>query len=267
MRRLIEFFAKLYPKWWRDRYGVEFDALLEDAGASVQTAFNVFSGAFLMQLRTWANVELYHDREVRIIQMLIKNWWLLALCGVLDAIYSVMNFFMQRPDGSLALRPFVNNRSTVVHMGMLALAAGACTIAAGIWSSRKGKSWLLVLNGLACSALGMIFTFWTGPLAFRTVALLIVVMAISVGIDELATARTLRRHLADEWLLAAAGVVSVGFALSFLAFAFGWIKLEPRLPDQSLFWLGSYFGFSAICMLGLALRLHSLRSRPGWHSS
>jgi uncharacterized membrane protein HdeD (DUF308 family) len=199
-----------------------------------------------------------HDPEVHLIQTLIKNWWLLALCGVLDAIISVMNFFMQRPDGSPTLRTFVHSRGTVVHMGMLVLAAGACTIAAGIWSSRKGKSWLLVLNGLACSALGLIFTFWTGPLAFRTVALLIVVMAMSIGIYELATARTLRRHLADEWLLGAAGVASVGFALAFFAFVFRWIKLEPGSPAQTLHWLGSYFGFSAICMLGLALRLHRL---------
>jgi uncharacterized membrane protein HdeD (DUF308 family) len=259
MRRLIDFFVKLYPKWWRDRYGAEFDALLEDAGASVRTAFNVFLGAFLIQLRTWTNAGPYRDPQVRIIQMLIKNWWLLALCGVLDAIYSVMNFFMQRPDGSLTLRTFVQ-RGTVVHMGMLALAAGACTIAAGIWSSRKGKSWLLVLNGLACSTLGLLFAFWTGRLAFRTVALLIVVMAMSIGIYELAAARTLRRHRADEWLLGAAGVVSVGFALAFFAFVCRSIKLEPGSPAQTLLWLGSYFGFSAICMLGLALRLHNLRA-------
>jgi uncharacterized membrane protein HdeD (DUF308 family) len=195
---------------------------------------------------------------VRVIQTLIKNWWLLALCGVLDAIISVMNFFMQRPDGSLALRTFVHNRGTLVNMGMLALAAGVCTIAAGIWSSRKGKSWLLALNGLACSALGLILTFWTGPLAFRTVALPIVVMAMSIGIYELETARALRRHLADEWLLGAAGVASFGFALAFIAFVFRWIKLEPGSPAQTLHWLGSYFGFSAICMLGLALRLHRL---------
>jgi uncharacterized membrane protein HdeD (DUF308 family) len=169
-----------------------------------------------------------------------------------------MNFFMQRPDGSPTLRTFVHSRSTLVQMGVLALAAGACTIAAGIWSSGKGKSWLLVLNGLACSALGLIFTFWTGPLAFRTVALLIVVMALSIGIYELAAARELRRHLADEWLLGAAGVASVGFALAFFAFVFRWIKLEPGSPAQTLHWLGSYFGFSAVCMLGLALRLHSL---------
>jgi len=143
-------------------------------------------------------------------------------------------------------------------MGMLAVAAGVCTIAAGSWSSRKGKSWLLVLNGLAFSALGLIFVFWKGRLAFRTVALLLVVMAISIGILELATALTLRRHVADEWSLGLAGAVSVGFALAFLALAFQWIK--PKQPASIFLWLSSYFGFSAICMLGLARRLNSLRA-------
>jgi hypothetical protein len=138
-------------------------------------------------------------------------------------------------------------------MGTLALAAGVCTIAAGMWSSGKGKSWLLVLNGLACTALGLLLAFWTGPLAFRTIALLIAVMAMSIGIYELATARTLHRHLTAEWLLGAAGVVSVGFALAFLAFVLRWIKLEPASPAQTFDWMGAYFGFGAICMLGLAL--------------
>lgn len=181
---------------------------------------------------------------------LIKNWWLLALCGVLDALISVI-YFSHAGNGFRAT-------GAVMFLGKLTLAAGACTIAAGIWSPGKGKSWFLVLNGLACSALGLIFTFWTGPLAFRTIALLIVVMAISIGVYELATARALRRHLADEWLLGAAGMISAGFALAFFAFVFGWIKLEPESPAQTLHWMGSYFGFSAISMLGLALRLPSM---------
>src|SRR5579872_6872482 len=184
--------------------------------------------------------------RLHMILTLIQNWWLLALCGVLDAIISVI-YFSHAGNGFRAT-------GTVMFLGPLTLAAGACTTAAGIWSSRKGKFWFLVLNGLACSALGLIFSFWTGPLGFGTVALLIVVMAISIGIYEWATARTLRRHLADEWLLGAAGVASAGFALAFLALVFGWIKLEPESPAQTLHWLGSYFGFSAICMLGLALR-------------
>jgi len=193
-------------------------------------------------------------------QTLIRNWWLLAFVGVVDAMYAAMNFFTQLPDGSLSLRTSVVHRSTLIQMGMLALGAGACTIAAGIWQSRKGKSWLLVLNGLASTALGLIFTFWTGPLAFSTIALLIVVMAGSAGVFALATARTLRRHLADEWLLGAAGVASVSFAVVFLAFVLRWMKLDPGSPAESLRWMGSYFAFSAICMLAAGLRLNSLRS-------
>ena len=180
------------------------------------------------------------------IHALVKSWSLQALCGILDAIISVI-YFNHAGDGFRA-------KSSVVFLGVITLAAGACMIASGIWSSRNGKYWLLLLNGSACSALGLIFVFWKGPLAFNTVALLIVVMAMSIGIYELATVRTLRDHLAEEWLHGVAGVTSIGFALAFLAFVFRWIKMEPGSPGQSLLWLGYYFGFCAICMLGLALR-------------
>jgi uncharacterized membrane protein HdeD (DUF308 family) len=190
------------------------------------------------------------------IQTLAKTWWLLALCGVLEATYSLMNVFMQRPDGSLTLRTFVL-RGTMVQMGMLALAAGVCMAAAGIWSSTKGKAWLLVLNGVALSVLGLIFMFWRGRLAFRTIALLIVVMALSIGIFELATARTPRRPVVDKWFLGSIGVASVGFAVVFLALGFRWIHFTQ--PESLNLWMGSFFGFSAICMLALALRLHRLQ--------
>ena len=199
------------------------------------------------------------------IQTLIKNWWLLALCGVLDAIISVIYLIMQDTDGSLTLRTYAVE-STVVFLGKLALAAGVCTIAAGIWRSTKGKCWLLVLNGLALGALGLIcYQLTHYPISFRTIALLFIVMALSIGIFELVIARALRRqrHVTDEWLLGLAGAASVGFALAFFALAFRWIKLDPGSHADFL-WFGSYFGFSAICMLGLALRLHSLGpSRSG----
>jgi uncharacterized membrane protein HdeD (DUF308 family) len=125
------------------------------------------------------------------IQTLTKNWRLLALCGVLEAIISVICFIMQDADGPLT---FQARNGAVLFLGQLALAAGACTIAAGLWRSTKGKCWLLVLNGRMVSWLGR----------------------------------------------------SLGFR---------WIKIEPG-SHSDLLWLGSYFGFSAICMLGLALRLH-----------
>jgi uncharacterized membrane protein HdeD (DUF308 family) len=193
-----------------------------------------------------------------VIQTLIKSWWLLALCGILDAIFAVVIFLMASPDGSPILHTFLHSKSTIALLGRLALVAGACTIAASIWSSSKGTSWLLTLNGLACSSFGLLVALGaTRPIAFPTIALLIVVMAVSIGIYELATAQALRRHLVDEWFFGAAGVVSVGFAVAFLAFVLRWIKLDPGSPAQTFYWMGSYFGFSAVCMLGLALRLNS----------
>ena len=193
------------------------------------------------------------------IQTLIKNWPLLALCGILDAIISVIYLIMQETDGPLAFHSW---NGTVVFLGKLALAAGACTIAAGILRSSNGKCWLLVLNGLALGALGLIqYGFVRFPISFLTVALLVILMAMSIGVLELIIARTLRRQrqVVDGWFLALAGVASVGFALAFLALVFGVIQLEGRPFHPSVFlWLCSYFGFSAICMLGLALWMHSL---------
>jgi uncharacterized membrane protein HdeD (DUF308 family) len=185
----------------------------------------------------------------------IRNSWLLALCGVLYAMFSFIMLFWLSPDGSQILRSFVTPRGMAPLLGIVALAAGACTIAAALWSSSKGISWFLALNGLACTVLGLSINLGaTRPVAFRTIALLVAIMAASTGLHELATARILRGHLLSEWLFAGAGVVSVCFAGVFLGFAMGWIRLDPSPSGQTFYWLGSYFAFTAVCLLGLALR-------------
>lgn len=192
------------------------------------------------------------------IQTLTKNWWLLALCGILNAAASALYFIMQNQNGPLTLHAW---RGTILLLGALMLAAGACTIAAGLWRSAKGKCWLLVLNGLALIALALIYEFLVRyRVSFLTVALLIILMAVSAGILEVATALGLlrRRHVADGWLLGIVGMASAGFAVVFLALGLRWITVEPG-SRLDLLWLGAYFGFSAICMLGLGLRLNGLR--------
>ncbi|MGB7761101.1 MAG: hypothetical protein WBL61_14800 [Bryobacteraceae bacterium] len=144
-------------------------------------------------------------------------------------------------------------------MGVVALAAGVCAIAACIWNSGKGKPWLLALTGTALGAFALITILWSRsrPLSFRPISLLFVVMALSIGILALATALRLRRHVAGKWLFGAAGAVSVGYAVGFFALGFRWIRLEP--PYAFFVWMASYFGLSAIFMLGIALRLNGLR--------
>ncbi len=195
------------------------------------------------------------------IQTLAKNCLLLALCGILEAIISVIYLIMQETDGPLTFHSW---NGAIATLGTLAMAAGACTIAAGIVRSVNGKCRLLALNGLAIGALGLIqYGFTRFRIGFLTIAVLVIVMAISAGILELRIARTLRQrcHVADGWFFTLAGVASFGFAVAFLALGLRWFKIEPGShPDLVL--LGSYFGFSAICMLGLALRLHSVGSSP-----
>jgi uncharacterized protein involved in exopolysaccharide biosynthesis len=53
MKRTIRFLARLYPSSWRKRYGVEFEALLEEATPSARYAFDVLWGALKMQMTTW----------------------------------------------------------------------------------------------------------------------------------------------------------------------------------------------------------------------
>ena len=183
------------------------------------------------------------------IQAVLREWWALALCVVLDATISVI-YFDHAEQGFHATKD-------VMFLGWLTLAAAACTIAAEIWNSRNGGSWLLLLNGLALGALGLVLSGIFGSvIRFRTFALLVILMAASSGIFELATARILRRqrHFAAGWVLGSAGVASLGFAVVFLALGSNWIKPNPGSPAQTLLWMGAYFGFSAVCLVGLGLR-------------
>jgi hypothetical protein len=52
-KQIIRWVARLYPRPWRDRYGEEFDALLDDAPAGASAAIDILLGAIRMQIRTW----------------------------------------------------------------------------------------------------------------------------------------------------------------------------------------------------------------------
>jgi uncharacterized membrane protein HdeD (DUF308 family) len=139
-------------------------------------------------------------------------------------------------------------------MSILALVAGACAIAAGVGNSGRGNSWLLSLHGLALGAYGLIgiSPLVRGPLSFRPISLLFVLMAVSVGAFALRSARTLRSGGPDRWFLGVSGAASAVFALSFIAVDFGWVRLGP--PHSYWILMSSYFAFCAIFMLYLAVR-------------
>ncbi len=58
MKRLLKLLARLYPSSWRNRYGAEYEALLDDATPRPRDAFDVFLGALKMQMTTWSLVRI-----------------------------------------------------------------------------------------------------------------------------------------------------------------------------------------------------------------
>jgi len=188
------------------------------------------------------------------IRTLTNNRLFLVLCGVIDAMISAIYLTLQAGGRTLTFHSW---SGAVELQGKFALAAGICAIAAGVLRSESGKCWLLALHGLALAALGVIqFGFVRFPVSLLSVSLLIIVMAVSIGALELEIGARLRRlqHAAGGWLLSAAGIASIGFALAFVALGFHWIRIEPG-SYTDLLWLGAFFGFNAIGMLLLFVRL------------
>ena len=93
---------------------------------------------------------------------------------------------------------------SVVLLGELAVGAGLCTIAAGVWKASSGKCWLLALHGIALGALGVIqYGFTDFRIGLLTVALLMAVMAVSLGVLGLMLAKEMgpSSQAAERWVL------------------------------------------------------------------
>ena len=76
----------------------------------------------------------------------------------------------------------------------------------------------------------------------------VAVWAMVAGVLELVMARTLRRHVPDEWSLSLAGLGSLILGAYFL------------FERSIMLWLGVYAAVSALAILALAFRLYGLRS-------
>jgi hypothetical protein len=63
----------LYPRWWRDQYGEEYSALLEDTGISPSIAFDVAASA----LKLWLHE---HSRVLAALSVLGQYSFSIWLC-------------------------------------------------------------------------------------------------------------------------------------------------------------------------------------------
>lgn len=186
------------------------------------------------------------------IRILIRNWWLLFLRGVLAIAFAIFIFVFLPllPQPLLGQFAFAG---LAVIFALFATVTGALTLAAAIsGAGQGGSSWLMLADGIAVTSGGLVILVSPG-LTLIHVIQLIGATALVVGFLELIAGFHLRRHLTDEWLLVIGGIVSVAFATSLLLTGVATVQ-------AALTWISIYALANGLAVIGLALRLRSLRS-------
>lgn len=119
------------------------------------------------------------------------------------------------------------------------------------FSDRVGKQrwWVLLLEGLAGVAAGILTFLWPGMTAL-VLLYLIAAWAIVTGILEVMAAIRLRQEIEGEWLLALGGIASITFGVLMVVW--------PGAGALAVVWLiGSYALVFGLLMVFLAFRLRS----------
>jgi uncharacterized membrane protein HdeD (DUF308 family) len=186
------------------------------------------------------------------IRLLIQNWWLLFLRGILAIAFAIFIFvflpFLPTP----FLRQFAFAGLAAIF-ALFALATGVLTIAAAVRGAvQGGSSWLMLADGIAVTVGGIIILLAPGATLTHVIQL-IAIIALVVGVLEFIAGIHLRRHVTDEWLLITGGVISIAFAPCLLL-----SRIET--VESTLTWISIYALASGLAVIGLALRLRSLRN-------
>ena len=172
--------------------------------------------------------------------LLARNWWALALRGVLGILAGLIALFL--PDVTLA--------ALVLLFAAYMLVDGVFAMVAGLRAARRQeRSRPLFLEGVAGILAGTIAIVWPG---ITLLALVYLVGAWAIVSGVLLIAGAFRPEARREWLLALGGVISVIWGVL--------IMLAPIAGALALAWLfGAYALAFGIVLLMEALRL---RRRP-----
>jgi uncharacterized membrane protein HdeD (DUF308 family) len=138
------------------------------------------------------------SKERKMLEALIRYWWLVVLRGVAAVIFGVLALVW--PDITL----FV----LVIMFGAYAFVDGLFTLGTAFFGDRRGRRGWLIVEGIAGIVIGLITFFWPSATALALLWL-IAAWALITGVLEIAAAIRLRKEIRGEWLLALAGVLSV----------------------------------------------------------
>jgi len=198
--------------------------------------------------------EVYHLTPATgtTVEPLTRSWLPLLLRGVASVLFGLAAFVW----------PGVTILALTFLYGAYALTDGILSLGAALTRGRRADeraatsaipTWWLALIGLLGVAAGSVAFLWPGLTALALITL-IGVWAVAIGVMEIIGAIWLREELRDEWLLIAAGLLSVLFGIAIL--------LRPGLGALALAWaVGAYALLNGILHLAFAFRLKSVHAR------
>jgi uncharacterized membrane protein HdeD (DUF308 family) len=173
--------------------------------------------------------------------VLSRNWWALALRGVLAILFALVTF----------LWPGITLGALVIVFGVYAFIDGILAIIAAARAIKGHRRWgTLLFEGIVGILAGI--CAWLIPgITLTFLIFLVAAWAIITGVFEIAAAIRLRRNIPQEWLLILMGVVSILFGiLIYIAPIAGAVVI--------VWWLAAYALVFGIMLLMLAFRLRRL---------
>jgi uncharacterized membrane protein HdeD (DUF308 family) len=168
---------------------------------------------------------------------LVRNWWLIALRGVLGVIFGVIALVM----------PVATILALVLLFSAYMVVDGAIAIYAAIRAARKREGWgFLLFQGIASLAAAAIAFGWPG---LTVVAFVLLIAAWSIVSGCLMLAAAMRTEQARWWLVLGAAAALLYGILMILAPLSGAVVLT--------WWLGVFALLFGAALIILSLKLRS----------
>jgi uncharacterized membrane protein HdeD (DUF308 family) len=172
-----------------------------------------------------------------LLHTLAKNWWMLLLRGICAIAFGILAFVW----------PAMTLVTLILLYGAFAFVDGIFALVAAIAGGAAAPRWWLAIVGLLGIAAGLATWFWPGLTAL-VLLYFIAAWSIATGVMQIVGAIQLRKEIDNEWLLIAAGVVSVLFG--------GLLIAQPGAGAVAvLFIIGIYAVLYGLLLVFLAMRL------------
>ena len=180
------------------------------------------------------------------LDVLTQKWWAVAVRGIVAIVFGIVALVF----------PGITLVSLAVVFGAYAFVSGVLTIVSAFGHRGREASWY-VLEGTIGIAVGLATFFFPG-MAAQALVILIGLWAILTGIFEVSASFELT--ISWNWLLAIAGVLSIGFGVVVIAYPVsGAVAVAGLIGIYALLFGGS--------LLAFGIWLRGMRGKLATHSA